>query len=219
MSSAVVARIADSAWFNQTFAPYLVLDTHLQIRAVNLAYELATGHTQDWLLGEDMFEAFPDNPDDPSADGVAKLSRSLEAVLRTGYRQWMAYQRYDVRDPDEPEVFAYRVWAPVNVPIKEGGVVVAVLHHVQDVTVILREAGEPVADTHSRADLDSTIESLLLQFPDVPRGTILGLLTDSERVVLRTLGVPDAAQAKDLARMRIELRTGQRARPEGELPL
>ena len=57
-------------------SPYLVLDANLVIVAVNDAYLTATATDRNALLGRPIFDAFPDNPDDPTADGVRNLRRS-----------------------------------------------------------------------------------------------------------------------------------------------
>ena len=98
LSPGLVAQIEQSPWFQAPWAPYLLVDADLRIRAVNRAYEQATAHPRAWLAGERLFEVFPDNPADPVADGVANLSKSLEFVFRRGTRHWMGVQRYDVPD-------------------------------------------------------------------------------------------------------------------------
>ena len=61
---------------------YLILSPDLQIIAVSDAYLRATLTKREQLLGRALFDAFPDNPDDPGATGVANLKASLETVLR-----------------------------------------------------------------------------------------------------------------------------------------
>ena len=56
---------------------YLVLDPDLRIVAVSDAYTRATMTERDALLGKHIFEAFPDNPGDPEAEGVRNLRASL----------------------------------------------------------------------------------------------------------------------------------------------
>jgi hypothetical protein len=85
------------------------------------------------IAGDRLFDVFPDNPDDPLADGVSSLFRSLTIATETGRRHTMAVQRYDVRDPDGR--FVERFWQPENTPLfDEDGRLVALLHHVEDVT-------------------------------------------------------------------------------------
>ncbi|HEV3133066.1 MAG TPA: PAS domain-containing protein, partial [Acidimicrobiia bacterium] len=61
---------------------YLVLDSDLTIVAVSDAFLAATLTTRDDIVGHPMFEAFPDNPDDPVTEGVRNLKASLDRVRR-----------------------------------------------------------------------------------------------------------------------------------------
>ena len=47
-----------------------------------------------------MFDVFPDNPDDPAANGVRNLRASLERVRETCAPDRMPIQRYDIRRPE-----------------------------------------------------------------------------------------------------------------------
>jgi PAS domain-containing protein len=63
-----------AALFAASPAPFLILGPdapHFTIADVNDAYLAATMRTREDLVGRVMFEAFPDNPDDPAADGVS----------------------------------------------------------------------------------------------------------------------------------------------------
>jgi hypothetical protein len=55
--------------------------------------------TREALLGRDVFKAFPDDPDDPDATGVANLRESLSRVLQEKRPHAMAVQRYPIRRP------------------------------------------------------------------------------------------------------------------------
>jgi PAS domain-containing protein len=52
--------------------PKVLIDRDLVIRAANPAFLRATGHAQDTLLHREVFDAFPDNPAHPDANGVAR---------------------------------------------------------------------------------------------------------------------------------------------------
>ena len=82
---------------------YLVLTPDLRIVAASDAYLQATMTRRKEILGRELFDVFPDNPDDPSATGVRNLRTSLERVLSTGAPDTMAVQKYDVRRPDDGE--------------------------------------------------------------------------------------------------------------------
>ncbi|WP_053695202.1 PAS domain-containing protein [Streptomyces sp. NRRL F-5755] len=133
----VLRATSDSQLFLVTAAPYVVLDTDLRIRAANPAYLRATGRTRDELIGAFMFDAFPDNPEDPTATGVRNLGASLERVLRYGVPDDMGVQRYDIPDPEVPGTFRPKTWSPVNSPLVDGdGRVVGALHHAEDITAV-----------------------------------------------------------------------------------
>ena len=78
---------------------YLVLVPDLTIVAVSDAYLHATMTKRHEILGRGLFEAFPDNPNDPGATGVANLRASLGSVLAHRRTDTMAVQKYDIRRP------------------------------------------------------------------------------------------------------------------------
>ena len=106
-----------AALFAATPSPYLVLGPDLVIVEVNQAYLDATGRMREELLGKHIFEAFPDNPADPEADGVRNLNASLHRVLALRKPDTMALQKYDIPVMDEPGGFEERWWSPINTPI------------------------------------------------------------------------------------------------------
>ena len=132
----LLRAIAADPVFNQTDAAYLVLDRNLVIRTANRAYEQATGRDRDELVGRYVFDAFPDNPAVPEADGVHNVKASLESVVRNSRRDRMRIQRYDVQ-PGSADDFVLKYWAPVNSPLSdERGHTVGAVHHVEDVTAV-----------------------------------------------------------------------------------
>jgi PAS domain-containing protein len=71
------------AAFDATPTPYLVLRPDFVVVAMNRAREVATSTRRADVVGRDIFEAFPDNPEDPAATGVRNLRASLKRVLAT----------------------------------------------------------------------------------------------------------------------------------------
>lgn len=128
---------------------YLVLDRHLVIVAVSDAYARATKTRREDILGKGLFEIFPDNPDDPGADGVRNLRASLQHVLQSGAADAMPLQKYDIRKPDdEGGGFEARYWSPLNTPvIGADGRLNYIIHRVQDVTDFVRLKQQGVADS------------------------------------------------------------------------
>jgi serine phosphatase RsbU (regulator of sigma subunit) len=136
---ATTEEVDYSAVFAATPSPSLILNPDLQIVGVNQAFCQVTGRTREDLLGQFLFDAFPDNPADPEADGVRNLSSSLERVLSTRQPDTLAVQKYDIPVPGRPEVFEERWWSPVNTPVLgPGGEVAWIINRVEDMTGFLR---------------------------------------------------------------------------------
>ena len=100
---------------------------------MNAAYAVVTFTSRADILGRSLFEVFPDDPDQPFADGVTNLYNSLKTVAQTGRPHAMAVQRYDIKDTAGSFVECH--WQPINTPVHDdGGQLVFLLHHVEDVT-------------------------------------------------------------------------------------
>ncbi|MCM2316958.1 MAG: response regulator [Thermoanaerobaculia bacterium] len=86
------------------------------------------------LVGLGIFEAFPENPDDPEASGVRKLQASLERVLATREPDTMAVQKYDIALPSGAGGGQEgRHWSPVNLPVfSADGRIAYIVHRVED---------------------------------------------------------------------------------------
>jgi PAS domain S-box-containing protein len=138
---------------------YLVLAPDLTIVAVSDAYLRATMTKRDEIVGRGIFDVFPDNPSDPGATGVANLRASLGRVLAHGLADAMAVQKYDIRRPEaEGGTFEERHWSPRNSPVMgEDGRVAYVIHHVEDVTEVVRLKRQE--SEHDRAIRDLSVRS------------------------------------------------------------
>ena len=119
---------------------YLVLTPGLRIAAVSDAYLRAIMTRRDAILGQYLFDVFPDNPADASASGVHNLRASLDRVLATRKPDAMPVQKYDIRRPRESGGgYEERYWSPVNSPVLDAASTVAyIIHRVEDVTNVVR---------------------------------------------------------------------------------
>ncbi|WP_326778273.1 PP2C family protein-serine/threonine phosphatase [Streptomyces sp. NBC_01445] len=148
------------ALFTVTPSPYLVLGPDLVIVAVNEAYLHATGRSRQDLVGQYLFDAFPDNPADESADGVQNLDASLRRVLRWRQPDTMAVQKYDIPVPSRPGAFEERWWSPINTPVLgPDGRVAWIIHRVEDVTEFVRS--RPPKSTGGPLDRREAMEAEL----------------------------------------------------------
>jgi PAS domain S-box-containing protein len=115
------------------------------ILAVSNSYLEATMTKREEITGRGLFDVFPDNPDDPNADGTSNLRLSLTRVIDRKAPDKMPPQKYDIPKPAEDGGgFETRYWDPMNTPILDGNrKLIAIIHRVEDVTEFItsRDAG------------------------------------------------------------------------------
>ncbi len=116
-------------------------DADFSIVAASQDY-LRITRTDAAILGRPLFEAFPDNPGLPDADGVGKLRASLQRVIASRSADTMAAQRYDVRlPPAQGGSYEERHWLAVNSPVlDDSGAVEYIIHRVEDAAAKARQA-------------------------------------------------------------------------------
>ncbi len=117
-------------------SPLLIIDKNFRIVAANETRQRVSGVSIQESFGRDIFEVFPDNPNDPHADGVKNLRASFHRVLLNKTADQMATQKYGVQIPGAPVgEFEERYWSPTNVPLfNAAGELTHILHRVEEVT-------------------------------------------------------------------------------------
>jgi PAS domain S-box-containing protein len=123
--------------------PYVVLTPDLRIARANRAYLQATGGVLDQIMGRDLFEAFPSEPEQQ-----ALVRQSLERARESKTPDHLALIRYDMPGPgvDGPAM-EERYWSATHTPLlNDDGEVHLILQHTQDVTELhrLRRAAQAV---------------------------------------------------------------------------
>jgi serine phosphatase RsbU (regulator of sigma subunit) len=133
-----LAEVHHAAVFAAMPTPYLVLTPDLVIADANPAYLATTGRSLDDLVGRDVFDAFPGNPNDRDRDGgVGKVRASLQRARDTGRPHTMPVQEYDI--PDGSGGFTKRFWSLISVPVLDAaGRCCLVLQRAEDITDYLR---------------------------------------------------------------------------------
>jgi PAS domain S-box-containing protein len=130
----------------------------------------ATLTQRETLVGQHIFDAFPDNPETPEANAVANVRASLLQVLATKQPHEMAPQHYDVPDRTQPGQFIERHWQPRHTPVLDAqGQVQFILQSVQDITASRQAerqlrasvAAEQVARAEAEAQRQRFYETLL----------------------------------------------------------
>jgi PAS domain-containing protein len=132
-------QIDYAAVYQQIPIPVLLLTPEFAVADANQAFLRTAGRTRAELLGRNIFDAFPEDPSDPSATGVRNSIASLRRVLATGEPDAMEFQKYDVEMPGSPGVFARHYWSGVNAPtFGPDGRIVLITYCGEDVTDRLR---------------------------------------------------------------------------------
>lgn len=140
---------------------YLVLLPDLRIAGVSDTYAEATMTRREAILGRHLFEVFPDNPDDPKADGVSNLRASLDSVLKNRKTHTMAVQKYDIRRPDGS--FEVRYWSPINKPVFDARKEIAyIIHRVEDVTAFVEMQNRERQKDRITEELQRKVEEMEL---------------------------------------------------------
>lgn len=135
---------------------------NLEIVAVTDAYLRATMTQESQVLGKTLFEVFPDDPEDPQAEGVANLQASLERVQSLKTADILGILRYPVRRPDGS--YEERFWTPVNTPVfDDAGEIEFIMHRVEDVTTIVQNSAEQTGRLSPRASDHFAVHDIILR--------------------------------------------------------
>jgi PAS domain-containing protein len=137
MEPEALQKPADRPDFEQVFNAMpglcLVLDPAFTIVAQNDEHARATLTEGGRIVGQHVFAAFPDNPEDSGASGVSRIRGSLLKVLKTREPDHLAMLRYDVKPPVGP--FVTRYWSVTNIPLLgKDGFVEWILIRAEEVT-------------------------------------------------------------------------------------
>lgn len=97
--------------------PYVVIDPRpgLHVVDVNEAWTKVTGADRDRVAGERLFDLYPDNPDDPKADGIKNAYTCLQLAAVTGKPQTLEVQHYDIKTASGE--FVTRYWHSIHSPL------------------------------------------------------------------------------------------------------
>jgi hypothetical protein len=127
--------------FDLAPAPFLLLTPDFVIVHANRARLEATATTLEQNVGRHLFDLFPDDPQDPAADGTSNVAAALARARDTRRPVTMPIQKYDIRMADGS--YQERFWSPLNVPIlDDDGEVVLLLHRADDITEYIRDRDE-----------------------------------------------------------------------------
>jgi PAS domain S-box-containing protein len=140
------------------------------------AYLRSVQRTEDELVGQYLFDAFPPDPDNPGATDKVEVKASLLRALAKGEPDITAFVRYaiPVKTPTGT-VFEERYWSTVHTPVlDQNGIPVMVFQnaidvtdlykfdeHAQVATVRMTPRGEGNAEDFNRAQMHEALSRVL----------------------------------------------------------
>ncbi|WP_262031547.1 PAS domain-containing protein [Microvirga sp. Mcv34] len=123
------------ALFSASPNPYVLLDLSLIIVGMNDAYLKATMRKREDLVGRNMFDAFPSDPDSPSH---RQLRGSFDKVIRDKSADYLSLIEYAIPLPNG-QGFEERFWSATHTPLfNDAGEMAFILQHTVDVTELHR---------------------------------------------------------------------------------
>lgn len=139
---------------------YLILDKDLVIQTASDDYLAATGTRREEIVGNYVFDIFPDNPELPGMKQSANLKTSMLEVLQSRKTNRISGLRYDIPKPDG--TFEQRYWDIVDSPIiNNNNEVVGLIHHSTDVTDLARERQEASRNEELIRAMTKTINDVI----------------------------------------------------------
>ena len=140
--------------------PYLFLAPDLSIIGANAAYLHLSGRRRADLLGRNVFDAFPADPNDP--DGERQFRESFARVLATRRSDTLALVRYPIPDPAAGGVPADHYWSVVHTPLLDAhGEVACLMQTPLDVTD-LHKLKKAMRAVETARDHPNQVEGIVL---------------------------------------------------------
>lgn len=169
------ARTRFRSLFESAPGLYLVLTPEeFKIVAASDKFLMATMTQRSEIMGRSFFEVFPDDPNEPWADGVRNLRASLDRVCQTRKADIMSVQRYPMRrSPEGGGEFEERYWSPVNSPVfGPENELEYIIHRVEDVTGLVhskqregvwKESSQRIQSAEDRMEAEILLRAMELQ--------------------------------------------------------
>ena len=125
-----------SLLFRSSPYPYLVMSTDLIIIDANDAYLRSVQRAREEIVGLHIFDAFPENPDDPDSTNLREVKASLDTAIATRKPHTTPFLRYSVPvDRGDGVFFSERFWNAIHTPaLRDDGSVAFVYQNAIDVT-------------------------------------------------------------------------------------
>lgn len=122
--------------FEQSSELLVVIDTNFTILAASDAFLKTTSTVRENIVGRNLFDVFPDNPDDKTANGESIVRASFNRVIKNKTKDALPVTKYDISKLEsEGGGFEVKYWQAISSPIlDENNNVKYIIHRTEDVT-------------------------------------------------------------------------------------
>jgi PAS domain-containing protein len=122
--------------FDQSSSLTVVMDTGFTIVAASDAFLKATKTVRENIVGQGLFDVFPDNPADETANGKSKVLDSFNWVLKNKRPDKLPVVKYDIPKPEsQGGGFEVKYWQAIHSPVlDEENNVKYIIQRAEDVT-------------------------------------------------------------------------------------
>eukprot|EP01036_Dinobryon_divergens_P030763 gene30763-40058_t len=122
--------------FEQSSELLIVIETNFIIVAASDSFLKSTFTIREDIVGRNIFDVFPDNPDDKTANGESIVRASFDRVIKNKSKDVLPVVKYDIPKPEsEGGGFELKYWQATSSPIlDENSNVKYIIHQTEDVT-------------------------------------------------------------------------------------
>lgn len=117
-------------------SPMLLFSPDLTLLYANEAHCRMSGRAAGEIIGKQLFDAFPPNPDDDGDNAQDVIQSAVARMIDTGEPTDEVEHRHDIQAADG--TYEERHWSMIHWPIVDNGNVVAILQRSQDITALIR---------------------------------------------------------------------------------
>ncbi|MBC7606962.1 MAG: PAS domain-containing protein, partial [Burkholderiales bacterium] len=122
--------------FEQSSELLVIIDANFAVVAASDSFLKTTATVRENILGRDIFEVFPDNHDDKTANGESIVRASFNRVIKNKTKDVLPVVKYDIPKPEsEGGGYELKYWQATSSPIlDENNNVKYIIHRTEDVT-------------------------------------------------------------------------------------
>lgn len=180
-SSSAISDVDLRGLFDVLPTPYVLLGPDLTILGANDAYLSVTMTSRSEIVGRPLFEVFPDNPDDPEAEGELRLRASLARAIGDHGTDVMPILRHDLQSPQGQ--FVERFWSPsVTTVWRNEGELAYIVLHMEDVTELVHATQADLEQAQATQQLQDRYDQTKLQSQARERMLLARIAADRERL-------------------------------------